>query len=132
MTFQQLRIFAAIARRRNVTKASAELHLTQPAVTHQMKLFQDEVGALYERTPQGIDLTGTGRMLLRAIAPVLRDLDGIAAKFGRRPLGKTIPRLVIGGSNGPTAWFLPSLLSRFRELSSRLQQRPQRAEPCKA
>ena len=115
MTLHQLRMFSAVARHRNVTKAARELRLNQPATTYQMKLFQQEFGLLYKRAPRGVELTAHGLRLLRAIEPVLCKLDGISAKFGKRPKGKNVARLAIGGSNGPSAHFLPSLAARFRE-----------------
>src|SRR5690242_6611042 len=115
MTLHQMRIFAAIAKRRSVTKAANELHISQPAMTRQMNMLQDELGVLFHRTPQGIGLTVKGRLLLRRFQMVLDQVDEIQVKFGRvRRRDRRAP-LSIGGSNGPAAWFLPSIVARFRQ-----------------
>src|ERR1043166_5618434 len=110
MTLHQMRMFAAIAKRRSVTKAAEELHISQPAMTRQMNMFQEEFGVLFQRTPQGIGLTVKGRLLLRRIQTLLEDADDIAATFGRVQRRNGSAPLVIGGSNGPSAWFLPSIV----------------------
>jgi DNA-binding transcriptional LysR family regulator len=115
MTFHQMRLFSAIARNGNVTKAAQELHISQPAMTRHMNSFQHELGVLYQRTPHGVDLTARGRRLLRRVLFVLADMDDIEAKFGRDAPRRNSVRLAIGGSNGPSANFLPRLASRFRE-----------------
>jgi DNA-binding transcriptional LysR family regulator len=114
MTLQQLRMFSAIARNRSVTNAAQELRISQPAMTRQMNMLQEEFGALYRRTPQGIRLTTQGRFFLRQIDDLLTQSDGITARFGlqKRSGGRGV--LTIGGSNGPIASFLPTLASRFR------------------
>jgi LysR family transcriptional regulator, low CO2-responsive transcriptional regulator len=114
MTLHQLRIFAAVAKHKGMTKAARELELTQPTITHQLKFLQQEVGRLYRRTPVGIDLTETGQRFLDDLLPALQQIEAIAARYARRN-GEHPPPLVIGGSNGPTAWFLPAMASRFQK-----------------
>src|ERR1051326_3870332 len=115
MTLQQLRLFSAIAKHGNVTKAARELRVSQPAVTYQLKLFQEEFGRLYDRTAQGIRLTTTGRLLLREVDDVLSRADGMTAKFGVAKARAGRALLVIGGSNGPAASLLPTAAARLRE-----------------
>jgi DNA-binding transcriptional LysR family regulator len=115
MTLQQLRLFSAIAKHGNVTKAARELRISQPAVTYQLKLFQEEFGRLYDRTAQGIRLTTHGRLLLRDADDVLSRADGITAKFGIAKARGARALLVIGGSNGPSASLLPLAAARLRE-----------------
>ncbi len=43
MTFHQFTIFSAIAKRGNLTKAALDLRMSQPALTHQMKLLTGEL-----------------------------------------------------------------------------------------
>ena len=43
-TLQQLRLFAAVAEHKSVTRAAEEVHLTQPAVSIQIKLLEVKVG----------------------------------------------------------------------------------------
>src|ERR1051326_6595550 len=108
MTLQQLRLFSAIAKHGNVTKAARELRVSQPAVTYQLKLFQEEFGRLYDRTAQGIRLTTTGRLLLRDADDVLSRADGMTAKFGvaKARAGRGLP--VVGGRHRPGGPRLPA------------------------
>jgi DNA-binding transcriptional LysR family regulator len=114
MTLHQLRIFVAVAKHRGMTKAGRELNLTQPTITHQLKILQQEVGRLYRRTPLGVELTEKGERFLDDLLPPLRQMEGIAARYARRNADHP-PPLVIGGSHGPTAWFLPAMASRFQK-----------------
>ena len=41
LTLRQMRVFAAVARNLSFTRAARELHLTQPAVSQQVKLLED-------------------------------------------------------------------------------------------
>ena len=113
MTFHQLRIFSSIAKFLNVTKASAELHISQPSVSQQVKLLQEEYGAkLYKKIGRGIQLTEDGRLFLKDIEPILVQVDLLKKQFGMRLKNGS---LTIGGSHGPSASFLPLLASVFNE-----------------
>src|ERR1043165_5874309 len=58
MTLYQLKIFEAVARYLNITQASSELHASQPAISQQLKLLQEEYGTrFFLRHSHGIDLT---------------------------------------------------------------------------
>jgi DNA-binding transcriptional LysR family regulator len=113
LTLHQLKIFSSIAKFLNVTKASAELHISQPSVSQQVKLLQEEYGArLYTKNGRGIKLTEEGRLFLKEIDPILRQVDLLKNKFG---VGQKQGSLTIGGSHSPSASFLPLLASVFKE-----------------
>jgi DNA-binding transcriptional LysR family regulator len=116
LSLQQIRILSAIARHRNVTKAAAELYTSQPSLTYQLRQLEEEIDSkLYRKIPSGIVLTAQGRRLLRHAEAILQEMEAIEAKFGLQNRGKQSAPLAIGGSNGPSANFLPRLASRFRE-----------------
>lgn len=65
-TLHQLRIFEAIARRKNFTRAAEELFLTQPTVSAQIKQLTDIVGMpLFEQIGKRISLTAAGEELYK-------------------------------------------------------------------
>ena len=65
-TLHQLRIFEAIARRKNFTRAAEELFLTQPTVSAQMKQLTDIVGMpLFEQIGKRISITAAGDALYK-------------------------------------------------------------------
>lgn len=78
ITFRQLETFAAVSRLNSFTKAADALHLTQPAVSIQIKQIADSIGQpLFEQTGRDIALTPAGEELLRAV----RSLDDIWNRF---------------------------------------------------
>ncbi|MGR9580682.1 LysR family transcriptional regulator, partial [Pandoraea sputorum] len=65
MELAHLRAFVAIAREGNLTRAAQRLHLTQPAVSLQVKALQEALRlTLFTRTAQGLALTRDGQALL--------------------------------------------------------------------
>ena len=141
MTLHQLRIFLAIAQHGNVTRAAETLHISQPTITHQVKMLEEELGAVfYKKVPRGVEFTEDGKLLLGMTDVALNDIQAIAGKFNARRQCGNPTRLTIGGSNGPAAWFLPLLGARFRtahpeievvvhvEDSTRLEERVQSGE----
>jgi DNA-binding transcriptional LysR family regulator len=119
LTLHQLRIFRLIAKHRNITKASAELRISQPSVSQQAKLLEEEYGAkLYKKMGHGIQLTDAGRSFLRQIELILDQVDQLKRKFGGRVKGAW---LTIGGSHSPSASFLPLLTSIFNEAHPQTQ-----------
>ncbi len=61
MADRRLQVFLAVAKHLHFTKASEELNMTQPAVTFQVRSFEDELGfRLFERKPGNVSLTPAG------------------------------------------------------------------------
>lgn len=78
ITFRQLEIFLAVASHRNFTKAAAALHLTQPAVSLQVKQIADTLGLpLFEQAGRELALTGAGAEMLNTA----RALDDLWSRF---------------------------------------------------
>ena len=77
MDLNQLRSFIAVAKHGHLTRASESLHLSQPALSAQIKALEEGLGVtLFRRTPSGMALTPSGRVLLeqaeRAMAAVVQ------------------------------------------------------------
>jgi DNA-binding transcriptional LysR family regulator len=72
MELYQLRSFVAVAEAGHLTRASEKLHLSQPAVSGQIKALEDELElALFQRTPSGMELTFAGQRMLADAEAVL-------------------------------------------------------------
>src|SRR5262245_24299562 len=92
LTIRQLRALAAVHRDRSVTAAAKHLHLTQPAVTLQIRNLQELAGLpLIQRTSDGMLLTDAGREVLSlserieaAIADCETSLEMMAGKTAGR------------------------------------------------
>ena len=80
-TFNQLRIFLKICQTQSVTKASAELHLTQPAVSIQLKNLQDQFDIpLTEVVGRKIFITEFGKEIAEAAENILNQVHAINYK----------------------------------------------------
>lgn len=112
VTLRQMRVFAAVARHLSFTRAARELHLTQPAVSQQMRLLELEVGMpLIEQIGRKIRLAPAGTELLRyanQVTELLREAaESLAAMRG---LKRGLLKL---GAVSTAKYFAPALLSAF-------------------
>ena len=111
-TFRQLMLLEAVARNSSFTRASEELHLTQPAVSTQIKHLEDEVGLpLFEQLGKKIFLTAAGREMYafsRTIAQQFADIRTVLEEM------KGIQRGNLDIAVTSTAeFFAPYLLAAF-------------------
>src|SRR5688572_25014068 len=76
MELWQLRTFCEIAETLNFTKASEKLHLTQSAVSHQIKALEEELGAqLFIRAKRGVILTDAGKIALKYAKQIIAEAE---------------------------------------------------------
>jgi DNA-binding transcriptional LysR family regulator len=116
MTLHQLRIFECVARHLNITKASAALHISQPSVSQQLKLLEEEFGRpFFIRARQGVELTPEGREFFDAIQPMLAEAEKLEKRFKNGLKAADAAPLVVGGSHNVSVNALPKLLIAFRE-----------------
>ena len=81
MELYQLRGFVTVAEVGHLTRAAERLHLSQPALSAQIKALEDELGVqLFERNPAGMTLTAAGKRLLPEAARVLDDAAALHGK----------------------------------------------------
>ncbi len=72
LTLQQLKLFEAVTRHSSYTRAAEELHLTQPAVSIQIKRLEEQVGmALFEQVGKKIFPTAAGKAVYSASVDIL-------------------------------------------------------------
>jgi DNA-binding transcriptional LysR family regulator len=77
---RRLRYFVTLVRHRHFGAAAAELHITQPALSQQIKKLERELAApLVDRASQGFALTAAGEYLAREAPGLLRAMDEAAA-----------------------------------------------------
>lgn len=112
ITFRQLETFAAVARLKSFSRAAEALHLTQPAVSIQIRQIADAVGLpVFEQHGRGIVLTPAGEELLAAA----RGLDDVWNRFESAIAGlKGLRRGKLRVALVTTAkYFLPRMLGAF-------------------
>ncbi|MEW1778589.1 LysR family transcriptional regulator [Streptomyces sp. NPDC086777] len=108
-----LRVFVAVAEEQSFTRAAERLSVAQPAVSHQIRSLEKELGeALFERSTRSVRLTQAGRVLLPLAAQTLADADRVTAEFASRAALVT-GTLVLGTVDGAEHTPLPALLGTF-------------------
>ena len=115
MELYQLRGFAAVAEAGHLTRAAEKLHVSQPALSAQIKALEDELGVtLFDRSATGMALTAAGKRLLPEANRVLSDaaaLHGIA----RTIQGEVTGHVRVGTLSDPEFIRLASLLAQATE-----------------
>ncbi|MBC7939511.1 MAG: LysR family transcriptional regulator [Chitinophagaceae bacterium] len=78
MTLKQLKYFIEIARLRNVTRAAAVLHVSQPSLSRQMQQLENDLGTkLFVRSDVGLALTSAGSLLLQRAPALLEQIRAV-------------------------------------------------------
>jgi DNA-binding transcriptional LysR family regulator len=122
MTLYQFEIFAAIAKYRNLSRASLELNVSQPSVSQQMKLLQKDFGAtLFVRKARGVELTDTGRRFLAGIQPIRAQVARLKKGLPRPTESREARVLSVAGTHAASAALLPQLIARFRRTHRRVE-----------
>lgn len=111
-TLRQLKVFETVARRLSFSRAAEELHLTQPAVSTQVKLLETHAGLpLFEQLGKKIYLTPAGKEMLhfsRAIIQQFREADEAMDQLKGIAGGKLNVAVISAGD-----YFFPRLLAEF-------------------
>jgi DNA-binding transcriptional LysR family regulator len=115
MELDHVEAFVAIVRRGGFTRASATLHLSQPAISRRVHLLERELGApLFERIRGGAVLTEAGRAFLPHAEALLASMrDGIEAVGALRGADRGTVTLAVVGTLASTS--LTARLRRFRD-----------------
>ena len=111
-TLRQLKVFEAVARQLSFSRAAEELHLTQPAVSTQVKGLEDHAGLpLFEQLGKKIYLTPAGTEMLhysRAIIQLFREAGEAMDQLKGISGGKLNVAVISAGD-----YFFPRLLAEF-------------------
>lgn len=111
-TLRQLKVFEAVARNLSFSRAAEELHLTQPAVSTQVKKLEEHAGLpLFEQLGKKIHLTPAGVEMLhasRAIIQQFQDVETTMSQFKGVSGGKLNVAVISAGD-----YFFPRLLVEF-------------------
>ena len=108
LSLTNLRAFEAVARTLNFGAAAEELHVTQSAVSRQIKGLEDELGAqLFQRGTRHVQVTPDGQTLLRAVEPWLAKLD-TSVQHIRRSRSRRRVSVTTFASFG-SLWLLPRI-----------------------
>lgn len=127
ISLRQLNYFVALAEERSFGQAAAKVHITQPALSQQIRELENNLGTiLLERLPRGIRLTRAGQDVLgraRAIQAKVRDIEQSARlQHGLRG------RLMLGVIPTIAPYLLPQALTRIRARDLTLELRVREAQ----
>ena len=115
MELYQLRSFAAVAELGHLTRAAERLHVSQPAVSAQIKALEDELGvSLFERVSSGMVLTSAGRKLLPAAEKVLDAAQALRMR-AKGLQGQIVGRARVGTVSDPGFTRIGEFLARAME-----------------
>jgi DNA-binding transcriptional LysR family regulator len=117
MEIRHLRYFLAVAEELHFTRAASLLHVAQPALSHQIRQLEEEVGVqLLERTKRRVKLTPAGEVFrnrARVVVEQAARAASDAVKVGRGSAGS-----VAIGVGSTAIWsVLPELVMRFRQIA---------------
>lgn len=123
MKLQQLRYLREVIRRGlNVSEAAEALYTSQPGISKQIKLLEDELGVqiLVRHGKRVIDLTEPGRIIVEIAERMLQDADNLRAvgqEFGNTDTGV----LAIATTPTQARYALPAVVQRFRHSHPRVR-----------
>jgi DNA-binding transcriptional LysR family regulator len=114
MELRQLRYFVAVAEELHFRRAAARLHMSQPPLSHQLRLLEDELGCpLMIRSRRRVELTPAGQAFLADVRELLGGLDE-AVGTARRIHAGSAGRLRISFVGSALLSLVPEVVKRYR------------------
>jgi DNA-binding transcriptional LysR family regulator len=115
MTLRQVRAFVVVARFSSFTRAADLLHLTQPALTVQIRQLEQALGVkLFDRSTRAVELTRTGRELLPVLERLLGEFDAVVVST-REMAALRYGTVRMAALPSVAATVLPPLIARFKQ-----------------
>lgn len=114
-----LRAFVTVHHAGGFTRAADQLHLSQSAVSHQIRRLEEQVGRpLFHRTTRRLNLTADGEEFLRLAQRILQAQDALAQHFRSSPIEDTVR---FGLPEGFMSDSLPRLLRQFSRICPKVR-----------
>ena len=116
INFELYRIFYVVANHSNITKASEELNISQPAISKSIKNLEDQLGGnLFIRTKRGVTLTEEGKEFYNYIKQAMEYINNAEKKFTNL-INLETGCIKIGINTTLTKEFLLPFLEEFHSL----------------
>lgn len=118
LNLQQMNYVKVIAETKSINKASKVLHISQPALTKQLKLLEDELETtLFERNKNGCELTKEGESFLNEAEIILNQVHSLKQQFIEKREKKVIN---IGALPSIATHFLPAIVQKLNKLGYKI------------
>ncbi len=113
MELRHLRYFKVVAELQHFHQAAEKLHITQPALSSQIKQLEEELQSkLFERVGRGVKLSENGELVLSSAIKILNEVSLLKEAISEREAGNT-GSLKIGVLQSINALYLRSLVAEF-------------------
>jgi DNA-binding transcriptional LysR family regulator len=111
-SLNNLLVFESAARRGSFTRAAEDLQISQPAVSHAMRLLEADLGvALFERQHKGVQTTEAGKYLLEQVGMGLSLIDQAL----REVRSMQAHQVTLAVSTATATWWLLPRIARFKQ-----------------
>jgi LysR family transcriptional regulator, glycine cleavage system transcriptional activator len=111
-SLNNLLVFESAARRGSFTRAAEDLGISQPAVSHAMRLLESDLGvALFERQHKGVQTTEAGKYLLEQVGMGLSLIDQAL----REVRSMQAHQVTLAVSTATATWWLLPRIARFKQ-----------------
>ncbi|MCG6937580.1 MAG: LysR family transcriptional regulator [Gammaproteobacteria bacterium] len=115
MADRRLKIFHTVARLLNFTKAGEQLHMTQPAVTFQIRQLEEQFNIrLFDRTHNKVTLTDAGKQVYMYADRILKLYDDMNRSITEMT-GDVSGGVYLGASTTIAEYMLPLLIGEFKK-----------------
>ena len=122
MDFRQLRYFVAVAQELSFSRAAELLHMSQPPLSQQIKLLEEDLGVLlFERTRRVVKLTHAGTLFYECAREILDQYAAVRELCALTKDGQAGKLRVAFTASVPMFEAFPRLLQDFRRLYPRIE-----------
>jgi DNA-binding transcriptional LysR family regulator len=115
MDFDQLETFLEVARHLSFSRAAEKRFRTQPAISSQIRLLEEEVGAkLLDRSGGKVSVTASGKVFLKFAGELIESRKAMLAGIAET---ECVPRgeIVVGANEGTCLHILPEVFAEFKK-----------------
>lgn len=113
MDVRRLKYFIAVAEERNISRAAARLHISQPPLTRHIQSLEEDLGVrLFSRTNWGVELTQAGALLLEHARNINAHIE-LASEQIQRVAQGLLGRIDIGVFGSSMLDIVPRILNDF-------------------
>jgi len=115
MDIHQLKVFTSVFKNRSFSKASEELHLTQPTISNHIKSLEDEFECkFFDRLGRTIIPTKEAEVLYRKSVEIIEKADVLREAIGQLKEDLT-GKLIVGASTIPGVYLMPRIMTEFQK-----------------